>query len=77
MDPVVYDVPVNMDDPPVDPVYQLTVPADAAAPSVAVPGPQTVLPGVVDVMVGIGLTVTERLPLAADQHAVVLSLACT
>ena len=56
MDGVVNDVPVPSDDPPVDPAYQLIVPAEAVAPRVTVPVPQRV-PGVVPVIVGIVLTV--------------------
>lgn len=53
---VVKDVPVPIDEPPVEAVYQLIVPADAVAPSVTIPGPQREF-GVVPVMVGKGFTV--------------------
>ena len=49
-------VPVAIAEPPVAAVYQFTVPADAVAPSVTVPEPQT-LPGVVPVIVGYAFTV--------------------
>ena len=51
-------VPVPKLDPPVAAAYQLMVPADAVAPNVTIPLPQT-FPGVVPVRVGIGLTVIE------------------
>ena len=47
---VVNEVPVPNDVPPVKSAYQLIVPAEAVAPKVTVPGPQTE-PGVVPVMV--------------------------
>ena len=53
---VVKLVPVPKLDPPVAFAYQFTVPAEAVAPKVTVPLPQT-LPGVVPVIVGIGFTV--------------------
>ena len=53
---VVNEVPVPSDVPPVEAAYQLMVPAEANAPSVTVPVPQTE-PGVVPVIVGIALTV--------------------
>ena len=53
---VVNEVPVPNEVPPVDAEYQLIVPADAVAPNVTVPVPQTD-PGVVPVIVGIALTV--------------------
>ena len=58
MDGVVNEVPVPKLAPPVGLAYQLTIPADAVAPSITVPVPQRLF-GVVDVMVGIGLTITE------------------
>jgi len=53
---VVKLVPVPKLVPPVEAAYQLIVPADAFAPRVTVPLPQT-LPGVVPVIVGTVLTV--------------------
>ena len=53
---VVKLVPVPKLTPPVAAAYQLIVPADAVAPNVTVPIPQT-LPGVVPVIVGIAFTV--------------------
>jgi hypothetical protein len=44
--------------PPVDAVYQLTVPDDAVAPRVTVPGPHTVAAGEVAVIVGATQAVT-------------------
>ncbi len=61
---VVNDVPVPRLAPPVGLAYQLIVPEDAVAPSVTVPLPQT-LPGVVAVIVGIGLTVATTAVLVA------------
>jgi len=54
---VAYEVPVPTRVPPVKASYQLIVPAEADAPKVTVPVPQTD-PGVVPVMVGIAVTVT-------------------
>ena len=56
MDGVVKDVPVPRLVPPVEAAYQFIVPAEAVAPRVTVPAPH-VLPGVVPVIVGIGLMV--------------------
>ena len=56
MDGVVNDTPVPRLVPPVATSYQLIVPAEVVAPSVTVPVPQ-LLPGVVPVIVGTGLTV--------------------
>jgi hypothetical protein len=53
---VVKLVPVPMEAPPVEAEYQLIVPALAVAPSITVPVPH-LDPGVVPVIVGIGLTV--------------------
>ena len=53
---VVKLVPIPKLEPPVAAAYQLIVPADAIAPSITVPLPQT-LPGVVPVIVGIVFTV--------------------
>ena len=53
---VVKLVPVPKLVPPVAAPYQLTVPADAVAPRVTMPLPQT-LPGMVAVIVGTVLTV--------------------
>ena len=58
IDGVIKLIPVPKLEPPVDAAYQLIVPADAVAPNVTVPVPQT-LPGVEPVIVGIGLTVIE------------------
>ena len=54
---VVNEMPVPREDPPVELAYQLIMPELDVAPSVTVPVPHR-LPGVVDVMVGSGLTVT-------------------
>ena len=61
---VVYEVPLDSDEPPVDAPYQYTVPSDAVAPSVTAPVPQFE-PGVVPVMVGVAVTVNVALPLVA------------
>ena len=53
---VVNDVPVPSDVPPVEAAYQVSVPAEAVAPSVTVPVPHRES-GVVSVIVGIVLTV--------------------
>ena len=58
------EVPVPSVEPPVAAAYQLIVPADAVAPRVTVPVPH-VLPGVVPVMVGTGLTVATTAVRAA------------
>ena len=58
IDGVVKLVPVPKLEPPVAAAYQLIVPADAVAPNVTVPVPQT-LPGVDPVIVGIGFTVAS------------------
>ena len=55
---VVKLVPVPKLEPPVGAAYQLIVPADAVAPNVTVPVPQT-LPGVDPVIVGMGFTVAS------------------
>jgi hypothetical protein len=52
------EVPVPRETPPDGEEYQFIVPADAVAPRVTEPGPQ-IAPGVVPVIVGIGLTVIE------------------
>jgi len=67
---VVKVIPVPNNEPPVNPAYQLTVPADGVAPNVTVPVPQ-IEAGVVPVIVGKISTVTgavveyagEQLPL--------------
>ena len=51
-------IPVPKLAPPVGAAYQLIVPADAVAPNVTVPVPQT-LPGVDPVIVGMGFTVAS------------------
>ena len=51
-------IPVPKVAPPVGAAYQLIVPADAVAPNVTVPVPQT-LPGVDPVIVGMGFTVAS------------------
>ena len=61
---VVKLVPVPKLEPPVAAAYQLIVPADAVAPSVTVPVPQT-LPGVVPVIVGAVFTVARTAILVA------------
>ena len=53
---VVKLVPVPSETPPVEAAYQLIVPALAVAPNVTLPVPH-LDPGVVPVIVGIGLTV--------------------
>ena len=50
-------IPVPKINPPVASEYQLMIPADEVAAKVTVPLPQT-LPGLVLVIIGIGLTVT-------------------
>jgi hypothetical protein len=67
IDGVVNDVPVPSDTPPVDPAYQLIVPADAVAPNVTIPGPHTE-PGVVPVIDRIVLTVARTEVLADVVH---------
>ena len=59
---VVKFVPVPKLTPPVLPEYQFIVPADEVADKLTVPLPH-LLPGVVPVMVGIGLTVTVTIVL--------------
>ena len=56
MDGVPKMVPVASDDPPLEAAYQLIVPADAVAPKATVPELQ-ITPGVVPVIVGMGVTV--------------------
>ena len=60
-------VPVPRLDPPVAAAYQFIVPTEAVAPRVTVPVPQ-VLPGVVPVIVGIGLIVATTEVLVAVVH---------
>ena len=67
IDGVVNEVPVPIGDPPVTTAYQLIVPAEAVAPSVTVPVPQTE-PGVVPVIVGIGLTVAITAVLEEEEQ---------
>ena len=62
---MVNEVPVCMDDPPIDAAYQLIVPADAVAPKVTVPASQREF-GVVLVIVGMGLTVAVTDVLGED-----------
>ena len=57
-------MPVPADEPPVDTLYQLIVPAEAVAPSVTEPVPQ-LEPGVVPVIVGIVLIVAVTVVLLA------------
>ena len=64
---VVNDVPVPSDEPPVEPAYQLIVPALAAAPKVTVPV-EHLTAGVVPVIVGIVLTVASTPVLDAVVH---------
>jgi hypothetical protein len=64
---VVKEVPVHNEDPPVNAAYQFIVPADAVAPNVTVPDPQTD-PVVVPVIVGIALTVAVTGVLEAVVH---------
>ena len=71
---VVKLVPVPRDTPPVAAAHQLMVPALAVAPRVTVPGPQ-LLPGVVPVIVGIGLIVAvTAVRVAVVQPAFVASV---
>ena len=58
-------MPDPSETPPVAAAYQLIVPAEAVAPRVTVPDPQTD-PGVVPVIVGIALTVAVTAVLVAD-----------
>ena len=67
IDGVVKDIPVPRLVPPVAAAYQLMVPAEAVAPRVTVPVPQ-VLPGVVPVIVGIGLMVATTAVLVPVVH---------
>ena len=68
IDGVVNDVPVPNDGPPVTAAYQLITPADAVAPKIIVPSPQTD-PGVVVKIVGIiELTVAITSVLEAVVH---------
>lgn len=60
---VVKFIPVPKITPPVAAEYQLMIPADEVAARFTVPLPQT-LPGVVLIIVGIGLTVTVTIVLA-------------
>ena len=60
--------------PPVNAVYQLTVPDDAVAPKTTVPVPQRLF-GVVAVIVGIVFTVASTAVLEADIQLVVVFLA--
>ena len=53
---VVKEVPVPSEEPPLEAAYQLIVPADAVAPRATVPELQ-ITPGVVPVIVGMGVTV--------------------
>ncbi len=66
-DGVVNEIPVPSEAPPVAAAYQLIVPAEAVAPRVTVPDPQTE-PGVEPVIVGIGLTVARTDILEAVVH---------
>ena len=67
MDGVVNEVPVPKLAPPVGLAYQLTIPADAVAPSITVPVPQRLF-GVVDVMVGISFIVAITAVLVPVVH---------
>ena len=62
---VVKLVPDPRDVPPVEPEYQLIVPALAVAPSVTVPVPHLEA-GVVPVIVGTGVTVTATCELVLE-----------
>jgi hypothetical protein len=59
IDGVVNAVLVASEPPPDEAAYQLIVPALAAAPNVSVTGPHGLVAGVVPVMVGTALTVTD------------------
>ena len=69
---VVKLVPVPKLEPPVAAAYQLIVPADAVAPNVTVPVPQ-LLPGVVAVMVGMGLIVAVTAVLVPVVHPLLVA----
>ena len=58
MDGVVNEAPVPIEAPPVEAEYQFIVPAEDVAPRVTVPASH-LDPGVVPVIVGIGVTVME------------------
>ena len=60
-------MPAFKEEPPVEAVYQFTVPALAVAPNVTVPLPHTEL-GVVPLIVGIVLTVAITAVLDAVVH---------
>ena len=66
---VVNEVPAASEAPPVEAAHQLMVPADAAAPSVTVPGPQWA-PGVVLVIVGNGVTLKVAAVVVAEGEQV-------
>ena len=51
--------------PPVDAAYQLSVPAEAVAPKVTVPGPHR-LPGVVPVIVGLPIVIVVFAEIIGD-----------
>jgi len=68
---VVKLVPVPTEVPPVIAVNQLSIPVEATAPNVTVPGPQ-IAAGVVDAIVGIGLTVATTAVLVAAVQPVEL-----
>ena len=67
-------VPFPMDDPPVKAPYQLSVPADAVAPSVITPVLHR-LAGVVPLIVGIALTVAITAVLAGVVHPFAVAFA--
>ena len=69
---VIYDIPVPNDEPSVEAVYQLMVPADAVAPRVTVPVPQRDA-GVVVAIVGIVLTVAITAVLVAVVHPIAVA----
>lgn len=69
---VVKFIPLPNITPPVAAEYQLMLPADEAAAKVTCPLPQT-LPGVVLVIVGIGMTVTVTLLLEGFEHPAALN----
>lgn len=71
-------VPVPKLDPPLETSYQFIIPAEAVALRATAPVPQ-LLPGVVPVIVGTGLTVTVMLVFAVtgDKQGVALEVSTT
>ncbi len=67
IEPVVKDVPVPSEEPPVEASYQLMVPALAVAPRFTVPASQRE-PGVIPAILGVVLTVAITSVLEAEVH---------